>query len=58
MELFWFRETYWSIVMMRKMMSPPILPVDRCQDCIKEDEVHNKEENACDFEEEDVFKYF
>ena len=50
MEHFWFRETYWSIVMMRKMMSPPILPV--------EDEVHNKEENACDFEEEDVLKYF
>ena len=44
--------------MMRKMMLLPILPVDRCQDFIKENELHNKDENACDFEEEDVFKYF
>ena len=48
--------------MMRKMMSPPNLPVDRSQDCIKEDDlVQVQEENACDFEEEiflDDYIYF
>ena len=49
----WFRETDWSKVMMRKMMSPPNLPVDRSQDWIKEDDVVQvQDENACDFEEE------
>ena len=52
-EHYWFRETDWSIVMMRKMMSPPNLPVDRSQDWIKEDDVVQvQDENACDFEEE------
>ena len=49
------------MVMMGKMMSPPYLPVDRSK-VWTGIEVQVKQENTCDFEEEekeeDVFNYF
>ena len=43
---------------MIRRMSPPYVTGDRSKDWIKEDKVHIEVENACDFEEEDVFKDF
>ena len=43
-------------MMMIRRMSPPYVTGDRSKDWIKEDKVHIEVENACDFEEEDVFK--
>lgn len=44
--------------MMKRKMSPPYVLGDRSQEWIKEDEVHVEEDNACDYEEVDVFKAF
>ena len=47
----WFKETDWSMVVMRKM-SAPYVPGDRSQDWIKKDEEQCEEEKTSDFEED------
>lgn len=52
----WFRETDWSIVMLRKMEAPYV-PGDRSQDWIKEDEEYCEAEKTSDLDQ-DTFEDF